>query len=109
MGRNLFSFSLRGGPRASICFVCVEAVYVFYVLMSYHFLDYLVKLYVCIYGVRGGMHDTELSGEKRFGGPGQASDLEPGEHDEQGQGRMAFHKLCKFWGRCILNHLIDSS
>ena len=30
----------------------------------YYFLDYLV-LYVCLYGVRGGMHDTELLGEKK--------------------------------------------
>ena len=33
--------------------------------LYYYFLDYLV-LYVCIYGVRGGMHDTELLGENRF-------------------------------------------
>ena len=47
-------------------------------------------LYVCIYCVRGGMHDTELledrgMGETCFVGQGQSSDVEPGEHDEQGQ------------------------
>ena len=35
--------------------------------LYYYFLDYSV-LYVCIYGVRGGMHDTELFGEKRLFG-----------------------------------------
>ena len=34
--------------------------------LYYYFLDYDLVLYVCIYGVRGGMHDTELIGEKRF-------------------------------------------
>ena len=104
MGRNLFSFSLRGGPRASICFVCVEAVYVFYVLMSYHFLDYLVKLYVCIYGVRGGMHDTELledrgRGERIFVGPDQLSDVEP-----DGQGQAAFYKFMHILGKAFVDH-----
>ena len=37
--------------------------------LYYYFFDYLV-LYVCIHGVRGGMHDTELLGEKRLGGWG---------------------------------------
>ena len=54
--------------------------------LYYYFLDCLV-LYVCIYDVCGGMHDTELLGEKKkIGGPGQSSDVVPGEHDEQGQG-----------------------
>ena len=35
--------------------------------LYYYFLDCLV-LYVCIYDVCGGMHDTELLGEKSFGG-----------------------------------------
>ncbi len=33
----------------------------------YYFLDYLL-VYVCIYGVRGDMYDTELLGEKRLFG-----------------------------------------
>ena len=37
--------------------------------LYYYFLDYLV-LYVCIYGVHGGMHDTELLGENILGGGG---------------------------------------
>ena len=37
--------------------------------LYYYFLDYLV-FYVCIYGVRGGTHATELLGEKRLGGGG---------------------------------------
>ena len=62
--------------------------------LYYYFLDYLV-LYVCIYGVRGGMHDTELledrgRGENILVGPGQSSDVEPGEHDKQGQGVDGF-------------------
>ena len=34
--------------------------------LYYYFFD----VYVCIQGVRGGMHVTELLGEKRFLGPG---------------------------------------
>ena len=41
------------------------------------------------------MHDTELLEEKRFCWAGQSSDVEPGEHDEQGQGRTAFHQFMK--------------
>ena len=101
--------------------MCVEAIYVFYVLMSYYyFLDYLVLYTVCIYGVHGGMHDTELLEDrgrgdtvlvvyifhrrkavpatKMFVGPGQSSDVEPGGHDEQGQGRTAFHKFMQILG-----------
>ena len=70
-------------------------------------------LYVCIYGVSGGMRDRELLEDrgrgdtvlvvyifrrrkavpatKMFVGPGQSSDVEPGGHDGQGQGRSAFH------------------
>ena len=29
-----FSSSLRGGPRAGICSVCLEVAYVFYVMVS---------------------------------------------------------------------------
>ena len=67
----------------------------------YYFFDYLV-LYVCIYCVRGGMHNTELledrgMGEKKcFVGQGQSSDVEPGE---QGQGRTAFHKCMQILGK----------
>ena len=64
----------------------------------YYFLGYLV-LYVCTYGVHGGMHETVLLGEKRFGGPGQSSAVEPGEHDEQGQGRTASHKFMHILGK----------
>ena len=65
----------------------------FYVFDVYcYFLVYLV-LYVCIYGVRGGMHDTELGyrgrGDKLFCWAGQSGDVEPGGQ-EQGQGRTAF-------------------
>ena len=45
------------------------------------------------------MHDTELLGEKDCLGPGQSSDVEPGEHDEQGQGRTAFHKFTQILGK----------
>ena len=53
------------------------------------------------------MHDTELLGEKRWGegggeaggGGGQSSDVESGEHDEQGQGRTAFHKFMHILGK----------
>ena len=69
--------------------------------LYYYFLDYSV-LYVCIYGVHGGMHDTELLGENIFGGPGQSSDVEPGEHDEQGQGRTAFHQFMQILGKVCL-------
>ena len=81
-------------------------------------------LYVCIYGVRGGMHDRELLEDrgrgdtvlvvyifhrrkavpatKMFVGPGQSSDVEPGGHDEQGQGRTAFHKFMQILGKVFL-------
>ena len=104
MSQNLFSSSLHGAQRASICFVCVEAVYVFYVLMSYYyFLVYLV-LYVCIYGVRGGMHDTELledrgRGERIFVWPDQSNDVEPG-----GQGQVAFYKFMQILGKAFVDH-----
>ena len=45
------------------------------------------------------MHDTELLGEKDCLGPGQSNDVEPGEHDEQGQGRTAFHKFTQILGK----------
>jgi len=62
---NLFSSSLRGGAEGRYLFcVCVVGHFMFCCLY-YYFLDYLV-LCVCIYGGRGGMHDTELLGEKRF-------------------------------------------
>ena len=48
-----------------------------------------------VYRVYSGMHDTELLEEKRFCWAGQSSDVEPGEHDEQGQGRTAFHQFMK--------------
>ena len=50
-----------------------------------------------LYGVRGWTHDTELLGENKFLGPGQSSDVEPGEHD--GQGRTAFHKFMQIFGK----------
>ena len=71
--------------------------------LYYYFLDYLV-LYICRYGVRGGMHNTEWledrgSGENILVGPGQSSDVEPGEHDKQGQGRTAFGKFIQILGK----------
>ena len=85
--------------------MCVEAIYVFYVLMSYYyFLDYLVLYTVCIYGVHGGMHDTELledrgRGERIFLGPDQWSDVEPG-----GQGQVAFSKFRHILGKAFVDH-----
>ena len=38
-------------------------------------------------------------GEKIFVERGQSSDAELGEHDEQGQGRTAFHKFIQIWGK----------
>ena len=36
---------------------------------------------------------------KMFVGPGQSSDVQPGGHDEQGQGRTAFHKFMHILGK----------
>ena len=36
---------------------------------------------------------------KMFVGPGQSSDVQPGGHDEQGQGRTAFHKFMQIFGK----------
>ena len=38
-------------------------------------------------------------GEEIFVERGQSSDVEPGEHDEQEQGRTAFHKFMQIWGK----------
>ena len=57
--------------------------------LYYYFLDYSV-LYVCIFGVRGGMHDTELLGEKRLFGAWSV---------QQGQGRRAFHQFTQILGK----------
>ena len=61
--------------------------------LYYYFLDYLV-LYVCIY-----MVCVVVCMRKDCLGPGQSSDVEPGEHDEQGQGRTAFHKFIQILGK----------
>ena len=34
-----------------------------------------------------------------FVGPGQSSDVEPGEHNEQGQGQTAFHTFMHILGK----------
>ena len=67
MSRNLFSSSLRGAPRAGICSVCGSSLGILFCCPYYDFLDYLL-VYVCIYGVRGDMYDTELLGENRLFG-----------------------------------------
>ena len=61
-------------------------------------------------------------GRKDCLGSGQSSDVEPGEHDEQGQGRTAFHKFmqilrkagCCFCGPhgaggCRSSHFVSSA
>ena len=76
----------------------------FYVFVAYcYFLVYLV-LCVCIYGMRGGMHDTELledrgRGERIFVGPDQLSDVEP-----DGQGQAAFYKFMHILGKAFVDH-----
>ena len=71
MSRSLFSSSLRG-VRKPVFVLCVWKWVRHFLpfVVYYYFLVYLV-LYVCIYGVRGGMHDTELGdrgkGDKMLG------------------------------------------
>ena len=96
-------FFIAWGAEGQYLFCVCGSSFVFCCLY-YYFLDYLV-LYVCIYGVRGGMHDTELLGRKKKknwgggGGGGRSSVVEPGEHDEQGEGRTAFHKFMHIFGK----------
>ena len=67
--------------------------------LYYYFLDYLV-LYVCIYMVCVVVcMIRSCLGRKDCLGSGQSSDVEPGEHDEQGQGRTAFHKFIQILGK----------
>jgi len=69
VSQNLFSSSLRGGPRAGICSVYGSSLgilcFVVCIIIS---LIIWFCMSVYIYGVRGGMHDTELLGEKRLFG-----------------------------------------
>ena len=80
-------FCVCGSGLGNLCFlVCI-------------IISLIIWFCMCVYRVYSGMHDTELLEEKRFCWAGQSSDVEPGEHDEQGQGRTASHKFMHILGK----------
>ena len=99
MSQNLFSSLVRGEPRAGICSVCGSSLgilcFVVCIIISliirFCMSLYMVCVVVCM--IRSCL------GRKDCLGSGQSSDVEPGEHDEQGQGRTAFHKFIQILGK----------
>ena len=72
-GRYLFS--VCGSRLGILCFVvCIIISLIIWFCMSV----YMMCVVVCMI--------QSCQGRKALGGPGQSSDIEPGEHDEQGQG-----------------------